>query len=279
MFFDFFKRIFRRKNVEELSDTKVSDESFTEKNANQLNIYDLNSGNNEIYVNSRAINVLASIPNNKNIKLIIKNSKIYIYNNGGYSIEFDTDESLNIILMENNLRTFKLKGGRGHDSIWIKQGVVLDEIHGGSGNDVIINSGTAYYIYGGEGNDVIINNGIVNSIYSEEGNDVVENNGIVSKYIDVGAGDDVVVNNSEVGRYVTGGDGADMLVNNGNIAWSSTSGFEKITGEVNGCLYENGEKFSGIYEKNNLMYQDGVVLTGISRIDGREYINGIVVDK
>ncbi|MCR4881900.1 MAG: hypothetical protein K6A44_08130 [bacterium] len=277
MFFKFFKNIFQKKKTNELPEEKVQNEDFAEKNEkSQMDIYDLKSGINEIIINSHAINVIAAIPNNKQLRLIVKKEKIYVYNYGGYSVEFDTDEDLSIILMENTRKTFKLKGGRGKDSIWIKHGVVLGEVHGSDGDDTIINSGTAYYIYGGEGNDIIINNGVVNSIYAEEGNDIVENNGIVCKYIDVGSGDDIVKNNAEVGRYITGGDGTDTLINNGNISWTSTNGFENMTGEVNGILYLDGEKFSGIYEKDGLMYQDGRVLTGKSAIDNLFYVYGVV---
>lgn len=280
MLFGFLKKIFVRDKQEICQERNLSD---NDKNENFLNnalpaTYELKSGTNEIYVNSHLINVNASIPENKSIRLEVKDGEICIYNNGGYCVEFDTDEKLKIVLMENTNKSFKLKGGRGDDTILIKEGVVLNEVYGGEGNDTIIHDGIAYYIYGGDGDDTIINNGIVNTIYGEDGNDTVVNNAIVGKYIDVGSGDDEVINNAEVGRYISGGDGNDKLVNKGNIAWSSTNGFENLTGEINGILYLNGEKYSGIYE-NGLMYQDGRLFTGILSADNEYYENGKKVEK
>lgn len=241
--------------------------------------YDLVNGVNDIRVKGISVQLIAVIPKQKSIRLIVDpDGKINLYNKGGCGLEFNTEQDLFINFVENDNTKFKLKSGMGHDKIIIQENVVLDELHGNDGNDEIINNGIVYNIYGGAGDDVILNNGITCSIYGEVGNDTVVNNGMVSKYIDVGEDNDHVINNAEVGRYILGGDGTDKLVNNGNIAWSMTEGFENITGEVNGILYIDGKKFSGIYEKNNLMYHNGILLTGISPIDNKNYEKGREVE-
>lgn len=235
--------------------------------------YDLKHGNNTIIVRGKEVIASGFIPDGKHTILVVEpEGKITMYNRGGYFLKFITSESLDIFVAENDNSKFKLYLGSGHDKVVIAEDVIIDEIYGENGNDEIVNNGTVYHIYGGDGNDTIVNNGIVNSVYGEDGDDTIINNGIVGKYIDVGEGDDNVTNNADVGRYITGGNGNDKLVNNGNIGWSS-NGFENKTGEINGILYVNGEKYSGMYT-NDLMYQNGILLTGISPTDNKYYENG-----
>lgn len=99
--------------------------------------------------------------------------------------------------------------GSGNDLIinYGTAGFLEDE----AGNSTIINYGTADGLIGNEGNDTVINYGTVTTIYGDSGNDTIINYGAVDNILARDDDDRVIIRGGTVTLLIDGGDGYDTL--------------------------------------------------------------------
>ena len=115
-----------------------------------------------------------------------------------------------------------LHGGDGDNTI-INRGLVKGLIEGGADADTITNSGElSGGVRAGGGKDVIDNSGTISGyLYGQGGDDAINNRGSIEGDLHAGSGNDTVTNSGVVGGYLTGGDGDDTIT---LLAGSSVTG-------------------------------------------------------
>jgi hypothetical protein len=159
-----------------------------------------------------------------------------------------------------------------------KMGVVIGDVDGDGGDDIILSNGIILgSIDGGADNDTIVSSNIVvGDLRGDDGDDSINNGFIVGGGIEGGDGDDTIMNSGAlITGSIEGGEGDDTII---NLGYTSIPVADELLTDLIGLDFENGHILAG--DGDDVVINIGFVGGNIDGGDGDDTITneGYVVD-
>jgi hypothetical protein len=177
------------------------------------------------------------------------------FEDGNYLVDLDGDHIYEGVYAASDVSSIQVDLGSGNDSITVGNGVNINTIICGDGDDTVTNKGNINSIDGGAGDDTIKNykTGTISTVQTGNGNDEISNQGIINS-VNSGSGNDSISNNNKITNIQTG-DGIDTVFN------SSGSNIGTVSGQSSGSLSVTNKGMIGTASltSNSNMNNQGII--------------------